>query len=261
MTINELPDHLLARGRHCFTSNEVEQLLGKSRQAILQGLHRLLVSRKIFSPAQGLYIIIPPQYRNWGVVPADLFINDWMNYAGCTYYVGLLTAAAFHGASHHAPQIYQVMVNRQRRDWSHERIHVRFYTSTQIRTEIEWALEQRNVASGSIWVSNPSLTALDLVNRPKNVGGLNNVATVLAELDLPALDDVGRLSRYFSRSVIRRLGWLLENQTPGRDLSVLREAARPGAGVPVLLDSRGPRRGKIDASWGIRINALIEPDV
>ena len=81
------------------------------------------------------------------------------------------------------------MVNRQRRDWSHERIHVRFYTSTQIRTEIEWALEQRNVASGSIWVSNPSLTALDLVNRPKNVGGLNNVATVLAELDLPALEE------------------------------------------------------------------------
>ena len=50
-----------------------------------------------------------------GVLPGELFIDPMMRALGRNYYVSLLTAAAMHGASHQAPQAFQVMVSICRR--------------------------------------------------------------------------------------------------------------------------------------------------
>lgn len=54
----------------------------------------------------------PADYRSWGVLPGELFIDGMMRALGREYYVSLLTAAAMHGAAHQAPQVFQVMVDR-----------------------------------------------------------------------------------------------------------------------------------------------------
>jgi hypothetical protein len=74
------------------------------RVAVAEARRRHLV----FSPVRGLYVLIPPQYRHEGTVPADWFLDDlcW------NYYLGYLSAAARHGAAHQAGQVTQTVVDR-----------------------------------------------------------------------------------------------------------------------------------------------------
>jgi len=44
------------------------------------------------------------EYRVAGAPPASWYIDDFMKAVGTPYYVGVLTAAALHGAAHQAPQ-------------------------------------------------------------------------------------------------------------------------------------------------------------
>jgi hypothetical protein len=75
-------------------------LTGLSDAVIASGLQRLRARRRVFSPTRGLYVVIAPEFRSWGGVPADWFIDDLMRHLGRRYYVALLSAAAYHGASH-----------------------------------------------------------------------------------------------------------------------------------------------------------------
>ena len=105
---------LVALGRHHFTSSELRSALGVSEAAARQALSRLAAKGEIASPARGFYVIVPPEYRRLGCLPADQFIPLLMEHWGARYYVGLLSAAQYHGAAHHRPQEFQVVVERNR---------------------------------------------------------------------------------------------------------------------------------------------------
>src|SRR5665811_1125315 len=107
--IGKLPDALLARGVHSFTTQEAAEVAGISPSSARPALARLVKNRLVFSPARGLYVAIPPEYRSWGVVPAAWFVDTMMQHLGRSYYVGLLTAAAINGASHQHPQVFQAV--------------------------------------------------------------------------------------------------------------------------------------------------------
>src|ERR1039457_3715218 len=104
MKIRELPDALLAQGRHTASTGELLELTGLDRAALHNGLHRLRENGSIISPARGLYAVVPPQYRSWGAPPAEWFIDAMMAHLDRRYYIALLTAAAMHGSAHQAPQ-------------------------------------------------------------------------------------------------------------------------------------------------------------
>lgn len=86
-------------------------MTGLSPAAIASGLQRLRRQLRVFSPTRGLYVVIPPEFRSWGVVPADWFIDDLMRHLGRRHYVALLSAAAYHGAAQQASQVFQVMTD------------------------------------------------------------------------------------------------------------------------------------------------------
>ena len=48
------------------------------------------------SPAHGFYVIVPPECRQLGCLPAGQFIPALMEQLGLGYYVGLLSAAQSH---------------------------------------------------------------------------------------------------------------------------------------------------------------------
>ena len=79
-------------------------------------------------------------------------------------------------------------------------------------------------------VSSAALTALDLLRYPQASGGIDNVATVLAEL-APAVepDELASLSAHVERSVVQCLGYLLDrvgaNELTEPMLSALRSKA------------------------------------
>src|SRR5882724_4388599 len=90
--------NLAASGRYHFVSGEARSALGTSAAAVKLALNRLAKQKIIASPARGFYVIIPPEYRSLGCLPADQFIPALMKRSGLSYYASLLSAAQYHGA-------------------------------------------------------------------------------------------------------------------------------------------------------------------
>ena len=134
MKIHELPDALMAQGRHTASTEELLELTGLDRAALHNGFHRLRENGSIVSPARGLYAVVPPQYRAWGSPPAEWFIDAMMAHLRRRYYIALLTAAAMHGSAHQAPQSFQVITEKDVLDRDLGRNRLRFYTSRHLST-------------------------------------------------------------------------------------------------------------------------------
>src|ERR1700677_4842628 len=176
VSMRDLPDLLISRGRYSMSLEEIRSLTGLSEAAVASGLQRLRKRRRVFSPTRGLYVVIPPEYRSWGVIPADWFIDDLMRHLDRRYYVALLSAAAYHGAAHQAPQVFQVMADGRVIDRTIERVRLRFYVSEHT---VDTPVDMVTVHTGSISVSSREATVVDLVREPRASGGISNVATIL----------------------------------------------------------------------------------
>ncbi len=141
-----------------------------------------------------------------------------MGFKYCPYYVGLLKAAALHGATHQAVMEFQVMVGKRISKIHAERSIIAFYFSKNI-SNVTRGIQLRKTPTGYMKISSPELTALDLVRYPNGTAGSDNLATVLKDLG-PSLNaqKLAELSKSFERTVTQRLGYLLdylgyENQT------------------------------------------------
>jgi predicted transcriptional regulator of viral defense system len=255
--VRDLPDLLISRGRYSASLEEIRELTGLSYGAVTSGLRRLRGQRRVFSPTRGLYVVIPPEYRSWGVVPAEWFIDDVMRRLGRRYYVALLSAAAYHGASHQVPQVFQVMADGRVLDRAIGRVRLCFYTGAHVA---ETPTEAVVVHTGSIPVSSREATVVDIVREPRASGGLNNAATILAEIGALDGSALATLAARHGRALARRTGWMVDRYGSCEDLGPLRLAARLDLGEPDLLAPSGPRRGRAEEAWRIRVNIPVEPD-
>ena len=145
------------------------------------------------------------------------------------YYVGLLKAAELHGATHQAVMQFQVVCGKRLPEIRAGRNLIVFYFRREIGTPLA-AVEDRKTDTGTMKISSAALTALDLLRYPQASGGIDSVATVLAEL-APAIepDKLASLSTMAERSVVQRLGYLLDcvgaDRLTGRMLDGLRAKA------------------------------------
>lgn len=257
-SLADLPDALISHGRYWVSTAEAAELAGVPVAHVYPGLQRLRRRGAMFSPARGFHVVIPAEYRSWGVLPGELFIDGMMQALGREYYVSLLTAAAMHGAAHQAPQVFQVMVNRHVTDRDIRRVCLRFYANEHLR---EMAIEERQVDTGRIRLATRETTLLDLVVHPDDAGGLSNVATVIVEIGAIDVFQLVRLAGVRSRSVARRLGWLLNQFRDDLELEPLREVALAGGGYPTRLVRSLPAHGPVDPHWNLQINSDVEPDL
>lgn len=258
-----LSDYLLSHGQPVIDLAAAGSLMGLGPNAAADALVRLRRSGQMFSPSAGLYIAIPPEYRSWGAIPALDFVDPMMVANKRQYYVALLSAAELHGASHQRPQAFQVMVDRPLNNRSFGRVRLRFY-SRQGLPDVPVVSVTTNIGQAS--VSSPAATALDLVCRPGDAGGLSNVATVVAELAEAgnlAAEAIVNATAVFPKSALRRLGWMLDLIDAPIDRAVLANQLADNGSPParVLLDPHGPRRGPTDRRWGVVVNADVEPDL
>jgi predicted transcriptional regulator of viral defense system len=257
-SIQDLPDLLISRGRYSASLDELQKMTGLSYAAVTSGMQRLHRQRRAFSPTRGLYVVVPPEYRSWGVVPAEWFIDDLMHHLGRLYYVALLSAAAMHGASHQAPQSFQVMTDGRVLDRAIEPVRLRFYANAHTA---DTPAKPMQVHTGSIPVSSREATVVDLVREPRASGGISNVATILIEIGELDGSALGTLAARYGRAATRRTGWMVEHYGTCQDLGPLRLAARLELGEPDLLSPSGPRRGRTDPAWRVKLNSVVEPDL
>jgi predicted transcriptional regulator of viral defense system len=204
--------NLESKGKQTFSLGTIQsEIRNQTATAIKRSLNRLSRKGKIVSIYKGFYAIIPPQYSMWGILPPTLFIDDLMRYLGRPYYVGLLSAAAFHGASHQSPQEVFVITNYPAiRPTKKKDIKINYVSKGEIN---EYLLEERKTEAGFLKISSPELTAVDLIRYEKRVGGLNRVAMVLGELaEAIKLEKITKeFVEQMPLTVVQRLGYLLES--------------------------------------------------
>ena len=256
------PDWLLSHGRTSASTSEIAKILGVPEDRVRARLRNSIKRNQMFSPARGLWIPIPPEYRNWGATPALEFLDSMMTYLQRDYYVGWLSAAEILGASHQRPQVTQVAVSSQLSNLNIGRTRIRFRTRTNIS---QLQCFKHRVSSGYVWVSSLELTALDLVDAPLMGGGLNNVATVLAELSKEKHLDSEKLTDIainYSTTTISRLGYILQQLNLHSDLRGLKLLLHSRNKLrPSLLSPSNRRAGKISQEWNLLINTTLEPDL
>ena len=247
---------LAARGRYHFTSSELRSALGVSEVAARQAVSRVAAKGEIASPARGFYVIVPPEYRRLGCLPADQFLPALMEHRSARYYVGLLSAAQYHGAAHHRPQEFQVMLMRNRPAILCGSVRVAFVAR---RGLVAVPVERFNNPRGTVLVSTVEATAVDLVGYMHRAGGVDRVAGVLSEL-AECMDPERLVDASASASILwaQRLGYLLERVGAG-DRAVLLKAhvRRRARNYTRLLPGARAEGAPRSKDWRLFVNAAV----
>lgn len=203
---------LLSTGRVVFTAEEAEQALNIKRGAFLDAAERLQRRKLLLKPRQGFYVIVPPQYLSLGAPPPTWYIDPLMCGEGQanSYYVALLKAAEFHGATHQAVMEFQIVTAKRFPVIRAGRSRIVFCFRKDIDA-VSAGIHDRKTDTGKMKISSAALTALDLLRYPRASGGIDNIATVLSDIGHriePA--QLATLSTLVERPVVQRLGHLLE---------------------------------------------------
>ncbi len=256
-SMTDFVEALQARGRYTFTLVEAMNAEKRTDIALEAALRRLKQKGRIANPRRGFYVIVPVEYREAGCLPANWFIHDLMQFLGQPYYVGILSAAAIHGAAHQQPMLFQVVTDRTTRLAQAGRVRIGFHMSRHIEKVPTVDIQTE---TGSMRVSTPEVTAFDLVRFALSTGHMGNIITVLSELvekiDSQALTSIADL---YAVSDVQRLGYLLErlDETLLADpLAVWLQARRFR---PILLAPGQPKGGApSDPRWRVIPNETVE---
>ncbi len=260
MRARDYIQELASRGQHHFTSANALEAIGGRPAAVRAQVRRLKRQGMIAEPARSFHVIVPPEYRRLGCLPAEQFIDQLMQVWGEPYYVALLSAAERHGAAHQRPQAYQVMVRKNREALECGQVRVQFIARGDLE---KMPFIQVNTPRGVIRSSTPEVTALELVGYPNHSGGLSNVATVLSEL-AEEMDPHQMLAaaRLCPVSWSQRLGYLLDLVGHSKLAQCLALFVQEQAGsYTPLRRAASTAGGKRDPGWKLIINAEVEPDI
>ena len=252
-------------GRVCFSlTDAMEKFPSHSGIVLKNALTRFGNKKKICSVWKGFYVIIPIEYQSKGIIPEVYYIDWLMKFLRRDYYISLLNAAAFYGAAHQQPQEFTVVTTPPSlRSTQKKGTKINFNNKSTI---LDQFTEQRKTPTGYIRISSPELTATDLIQFEKEIGGINRAATVLNELAESC--NFAKLTKqffeYIATPVIQRLGYLLdevlEYQTQANELYSC--AKKHGISFrKTLLKSRKPVTNcDENEKWKIIINEQIEID-
>ncbi len=258
-------EQILARGKYSFSLSDLRQDLKDYSQIALKfALKRLVDKGKILSIIKGYYLIIPPRYQQQGVLPVHLFLDDLMNHLQRPYYIALINAAAFHGASHQKPQESFVVTDFPvMRPTQKNGLKINYLS---IMDFPERFIDKVKTEAGYLKISSPVLTAADLVQFEKRIGGLSRVSTILNELiEMISTEDFSSEFLYRTQPVVlQRLGYLLEYICQSGELSDALFENMKNLGISFyripLKSSKQSKGFPANNRWKVIVNAQIEID-
>jgi hypothetical protein len=259
-TLHEWIEALPEEGRYVFARPDVDGVTDASAAAIKMTLYRLKKSGAIVAPRRDFFVVVPREYRAAGCPPASWFIDDLMRHMGRRYYVGLLTAAALHGAGHQQPMAFQVIVDSAERDIKVGRVRIDFHMSSAFDGA---ATQPMQTETGTMQVATPETTAFDLVRFPAAAG--------TGATSRPS-------SRSWRRSSTPTRSPLAPRAWPGRTCSASAGSStswssrssptpsppRSRASACCRPRSRGSARvggAPLDPRWHVLVNDDVEPDL
>jgi predicted transcriptional regulator of viral defense system len=253
-------EELQRQGLFTFTEADLRSRSLQSRRAILAALWRSERAGRIVRPIpkKDFFVIVPPEYHSMGAPPSTWYLDALFKHLGLPYYVGLITAAQWHGATHFPSQETQVVTTRQLRPIVVGRESIRFFTK---RTAATSPVESRRFEQAELKISTPEATAVDLIHYSSVAGGMNNVTAALAELK-PRLNAKALIAvlRNEGRPVFaQRLGVVFEFLSAPSLAEPMRDWLKTKRVHRHLLDPKADaNQGRWNDGWRIRENTPIE---
>jgi predicted transcriptional regulator of viral defense system len=257
----EYLESLKAEGRYHFTTRDAVEALGGSLASVRAELRRLKAEGEVVDPHRSFHVIVPPEQRECGCLPAVQLIPPLMGHLGEFYYVALLSASemyrdAIRVAGHRPEHPFQVMAKANRKPIDCGHVRLQFLG----RRDLERTpLLEKSTPLGPLRVASPEATALELVGYAPQCGGLENIAAVLAEM-VDALDPskLAAAAPFAPIAWTQRLGYLLD-ATNNRSLAnvlapIVRDLARDFAPLVRARPKTGVTRV---ARWKLAVNAAI----
>jgi predicted transcriptional regulator of viral defense system len=269
-SLEQYLDEKLSRGRAYFSREEALAALGLSLGAFIAAAARLAKKQRLANPRRGFYLILRPEDRVTGAPDPVRWIDPLMNYLGLDYRISLLRAAAFHGASHQAAMVFQVIVPKQLRAFDLGRHRLQFiyqvpaaFTKTNVS---DWLTQMKSEA-GYAKVAGIELTLLDCARYFHKAAGINGVAQIAKDIGVGA--DPRKLAKAavdYENSAVRRLGYLLECSGHARQAKALEPFARKAKSMKPLDPSVKPLIESLveshekNSKWMLVINETVEID-
>ena len=270
LSLDQYIDEQLARGRGYFSREDGLPAAGLSAGAFTAAVTRLIKKRRLANPRHGFYLILRPEDRAAGAPDPARWIDPLMKYQGIDYRISLLHAAAFHGSSHQAAMVFQVIVPKQLRSFDIGRHRLQFiYQGPDAFAEVnvpKW-LGQLKSEAGFAKVAGVELTLLDCARYFHKSAGINGVAQIVK--DLGANADPRNLvgaGAHYENSAVRRLGYLLELEGHERQASALKPFVKRAKSMKPLDPSVRSLSESLDgiheknSEWKLLINTPVEID-
>ncbi len=270
-TMQQFVDSQLIRGRGYFTKQAALDELGLSPESLKSAIARLSRKGSLVCPRRGFYLILRPEDRSLGAPDPARWIDPLMKFMGIDYRVSLLRGAAFHGASHQAAMVFQVIAPRQLPSIKIGRQRVEFlFQSPQAFAKgnrAEW-MSQLKTDAGFARVAGVELTLLDICRYFHRAGGIHGVAQAVHDLGNKADARIlAKAAGVYENSAVRRLGYLLDRFGHSRQASALRSIAGKAKSFKALDPSARPivpELAQVDernADWKLVINVPMEIDL
>jgi hypothetical protein len=269
-TLDQYLDEQLFRGRAYFSREEGLQALGLSAEVFSAAANRLTKKRRLASPRRGFFLILRPEDWTTGAPDPVRWVDPLMKYLRIDYRISLLRAAAFHGSSHQAAMVFQVIAPQQLRDFDIGRHRLQFVyqapTAFAQINQLDW-LGQIKSEAGFAKVAGVELTLLDATRYFHKAAGINGVAQIVN--DLGAKADPRKLVKaaaQYENTSVRRLGYLLDQTRHVRQANALEPFARRAKSMKLLDPSVKPLLESLatlhekDAKWKLVINESVETD-
>lgn len=260
----------LALGRAYFSREDALSALGSTPVALGAALTRQIRKGRLASPRRGFYLILRPEDQLAGAPDPVRWIDPLMKHLKTDYRISLLRAAAFHGASHQAAMVFQVIVPKQMRDLEVGRHRLEFVY--QIRTDFrevnqrDWLSSMKSDA-GIAQVAGVELTLLDCGRYFHRAGGLNGLTQIVKDLGHRAKPSVlAAAAEHYENSSVRRLGYLLERMGHARQAKALHPFVKRAKTAVPLDPSVKPLIHEFDSppqkasKWMLIVNETVEID-
>ncbi|MHB1463829.1 MAG: type IV toxin-antitoxin system AbiEi family antitoxin domain-containing protein [Thermoleophilia bacterium] len=248
---------LSSKGKGVFRLSDAEKVTGTTSAATRKLVHDLVQKKWLIRLTSGKYLIVPfeageegEHTENWFVIARSLIEPK-------RYYLSHYSALDIHEMLTQPALTVYVSTPVRRIP---KKILGASFQFVYVRPKDLWGLEDVWVTpSQKVKTSDIERTILDCLNRPDLCGGISEAAkgiwTKRNEIDYPKLVDYAK--KYDKKSVIKRLGFILETYSLGSKVAVS-QLKQEMTSSYTLLDSSLPASGKFKSSWKVRAN--IEPE-
>ena len=270
LSIDQFIDDRLLHGRAHFNREEALAAIDLNSEGLTAAITRLVKKRKLANPRHGFYLILRPEDQVAGAPDPARWIDPLMKYQGLDYRVSLLRAATFHGSSHQAAMVFQVVAPKQLRDFEIGRHRLQFtYQTPKAFAKLNQPnqLDRMKSDAGFAQVAGVELTLLDCARYFHKAAGINGVAQIAKDLGAKADPrTLAKIGTAYENSSVRRLGYLLERAGHTRQADALapfvkkaKTAVLLDPSVKPLIESLAELHEK-DTKWKLVINESVEID-